>query len=73
MEAVAYRAPPPPSLPDFRVTEAPAFTNVGVDFAGPLYIKQSKDGPEASKVWICLYTCCVTRAIHLDLVLELTT
>ena len=25
------------------------------------------------KVWICLYTCCVVRAIHLDLVPDLST
>ena len=38
LEALAYRAPPPPPLPAFTVTEAPAFSYVGVDFAGPLYI-----------------------------------
>ena len=26
----------------------------------------------AKKVWICLYTCCVTRAVYLDLVPDLT-
>ena len=25
----------------------------------------------AKKVWICLYTCCVTRAVYLDLVPDL--
>ena len=25
------------------------------------------------KVWMCLYTCCVTRAVHLDIVPNLTT
>ena len=35
----------------------------GVDFAGPLYVR---DGEE--KVWLCLYTCCVTRAVHLEIV-----
>ena len=25
-----------------------------------------------SKVWICLYTCCVVRAVHLDLVPDMT-
>ena len=29
---------------------------------GPLYVKQS----EKPKVWLCLYTCCVTRAVHLE-------
>ena len=58
--------PPPPPLPAFRVQEAPPFTNTGVDFASPLYIRNL--GKVQSKAWIVLYTCCVTRAIHLELV-----
>ena len=27
----------------------------------------------ATRVWICLYTCCVVRAVHLDIVPNLTT
>ena len=38
-----------------------------MDFAGPLYVKQSVIS-KRGKVWLCLYTCCVTRAVHLDLV-----
>ena len=26
-----------------------------------------------AKMWVCLYTCCIVRAVHLDLVLDLTT
>ena len=70
-EGKPYAVPPPPPLPPFRLEEAPPFTHTGVDFAGPLYVRQS-DGT-SSKVWICLYTCCVVRAIHLDLVPDLTT
>ena len=64
------RVPPPPPLPAFRVHEAPPFTNTGVDYAGPLYVRNS--GRSQSKVWIVLYTCCVTRAIHLDLVSDMS-
>ena len=59
--------PPEPPLPCFRVREVPPFTYVGVDYAGPLFLK----GLE-TKVWISLFTCCVTRAIHLELVLDMT-
>jgi hypothetical protein len=69
-EGRPYSAPPPPPLPTFRVEEAPPFSFTGVDFAGPLYIKC--DGT-SRKVWICLYTCCVVRAVHLDLVPDLST
>ena len=61
-----YCTPPSPPLPPFRLKEAPPFTHTGVDFAGPLYVRQP-DGT-SSKAWICLYTCCVIRAVHLDLV-----
>ena len=67
VEGKSYSAVPPPPLPDFRVTEAPAFAYTGVDLAGPLYIKD-KGINTNNKVWICLYTCCVTRAVHLDIV-----
>ena len=60
-------APPPPPLPPVRVQEAPSFAHVSIDFAGPLYIK------DGNKVWICLYTCCVTRAVHLEVVPNMTT
>ena len=63
--------PPAPSLPEFRVREYPAFTYMRVDFAGPLYVK-SHEISDGGKVWICLYTCCVTRAVHLELVPNLT-
>ena len=63
LEGRPYVAPPPP-LPECRVKEEPPFTYVGNDFVGPLYVK-SLNSPQ-QKVWMCLYTCCVTRAIHLD-------
>ena len=71
-EGRPHYPPPPPPLLAFRVTEAPAFTYTGVDYAGPLFIKSVNSSGE-SKVWICLYTCCIVRAIHLEVVPDLTT
>ena len=70
-EGNPYCAPPPPPLPSFCLEEALPFMHTGVDFAGSLYVRQP-DGT-SSKTWICLYTCCVIRAVHLDLVLDLST
>ena len=64
--------PSPPPLPDFRLSQEPPFTFTGVDFAGPLFVRPGGGAPD-HKVWICLYTCCVTRAVHLDIVSDLTT
>ena len=68
-EGKPYSAPAASALPDFRVTKAPPFSKVGVDFAGPLYIKVSKN--VMSKAYIVLFTCCVTRALHLELATDL--
>ena len=64
-EGKPFSFPPAPPLPSFWVIEAPPFTYMAVDFAGPMYVGRKK----GNKLWICLFTCCVTRAIHPDLVL----
>ena len=61
----------PPPLPEYRVTQTRPFQTTGVDFAGPLFVKTS-NGAATSKVWLCLYTCSSTRAVHLDLVIDMT-
>ena len=65
-EGKCYNAPPAPQLPHYRVTEAPPFSRIGVDFAGQFFCKGSKG--KTAKVYVVLYTCCVTHAVHLDLV-----
>ena len=70
-EGTHFQGRPSPPLPDFRVTPSRPFETTGVDFAGPFYVK-SPDGSQTSKEWLCLYTCCSTRAVHLDLVQDMT-
>lgn len=50
-------------LPRERIDTLQAFETTGVDFAGPLYTK-----PNNEKAYIALFTCAVTRAVHLELV-----
>ncbi|KRX99145.1 hypothetical protein T4E_10779 [Trichinella pseudospiralis] len=57
-------------LPKNRLVETHAFDNVGIDFAGPLYVKE---GRTISKIYICLFTCMATRAIHLEPTSDMTT
>ena len=60
------RAPSSPDLPDYRVDHmAYAFQFTGLDFAGPLFVK---DGLKSSKCYILLLTCASSKAIHLKLV-----
>ncbi|XP_057379622.1 uncharacterized protein LOC130701716 [Daphnia carinata] len=67
-----YRAPNSASLPSFRVRGDRAFAVTGIDFAGPFPIR-ALPGQEESKAYICLFTCTTSRAIHLELVEDLTT
>ena len=71
-EGKPFRAPPMLPLSTFRVNKSPPFTNIAVDFAGLLYV-QNKGVSDSYKVWLCLFTCCVTRVIHLELVFDLST
>lgn len=57
-------------LPRERVTQAPPFDVTGVDFAGPL---NTKDQGNNRKSYIVIFTCAVTRAIHLELVTDMST
>ena len=56
-------------LPGTRITEATAFTRTGLDYLGPMATK-TVDGQ--MKVWVCLFTCMVTRAIHLELLQDMS-
>ena len=62
-------------LPQSRVCSSSAFESTGVDYLGPLLIKQVFPEPEdvsLHKVEIVLYTSAATRAVHLDLVPDLS-
>ena len=48
------------SLPVMRVTQAPPFLVSGLDHGGPLYCCDFV----GKKLYILLFTCAVTRAIH---------
>ena len=61
----------PAVLPLDRIREANPFEVTGVDFAGPVYIHDTQK--QWQKVYICLFTCAVTRAVHLELVPNLLT
>ena len=70
-EGLPYCVSTTPDLPVERVSADPPFTHVGIDFAGPLYIRAHNSSSEI-KVYICLFTCASTRAIHLELTDMLT-
>ncbi|XP_066910906.1 uncharacterized protein [Clytia hemisphaerica] len=68
VNAKPYAYPEPPSLPVDRVTGTTAFKNVGLDYAGPLHVKNVfGDDEELYKAWISVATCTSSRGVHLDI------
>lgn len=62
-------------LPEDRVTPGPPFSSVGVDVFGPWNVvtRRTRGGMANSKRWAVLYTCLTTRAIHIEVIKELST
>ena len=60
-------------LPKHRLNEKiRAFGNVGLDYAGPFLVKLGR-GRTRTKRYLCLFTCLVTRAVHLEMAYKLDT
>ena len=58
-------------LPKERLMSGePPFTYVGLDYFGPLYVRQ---GRSSVKRYGCLFTCLVVRAVHIEVVHSLDT
>ena len=70
LEGLPFHSVFSPDLPPFRVDDGPPFSHVGIGFAGPLMVK-NKEGDREQKVYVCLFTCASTRAVHLELVRSL--
>ena len=66
-----FLPPDTPDLPEFRLDTSYSFCNVGLDYAGPLYVRNdTKDA--VMKVYLLLFTCASSRAVHLELVPNMT-
>ncbi|XP_033359917.1 uncharacterized protein LOC117238813 [Bombus vosnesenskii] len=61
-------------LPEARITESHPFTNVGIDYCGPFYIKERRDRNRRKvKIYVAIFVCLATKAVHIELVSDLTT
>ncbi|XP_048478253.1 uncharacterized protein LOC125488810 [Plutella xylostella] len=62
------------NLPTERITPSRPFTNTGVDFTGHVDVKINKGrGVRTCKGYIAIFICMSTKAVHIELVSDLTT
>ena len=72
-DSKAFNVLPAAPLPSFRLKVDFPFTSTGIDYFGPLFVKNIfNPDNELYKVHVVLYTCASSRAIHLDLVPDLS-
>lgn len=61
-------------LPSARVRPEKPFNHVGCDIGGPFYIKESlRKNAKIHKAYLCLFICFSTKAVHLEVLSDLTT
>lgn len=61
-------------LPKDRLEPGPPFTNVRLDVFGPWNIvtRRTRGGSAQSKKWAVLFSCLTTRAVHIELIAEMS-
>ncbi|XP_062534839.1 uncharacterized protein LOC134204019 [Armigeres subalbatus] len=59
-------------LPAPRVTVSRPFSQTGVDYCGPFFVRPAPRRPVV-KMYVAVFICLCTKAVHLELVSDLTT
>ncbi|XP_037931278.1 uncharacterized protein LOC119666075 [Teleopsis dalmanni] len=61
------------NLPGHRVQPARPFLSTGVDYCGSIWVHYKTRGKRPQKAYIAVFCCFATKAVHLELVTDLTT
>ncbi|XP_017470269.1 PREDICTED: uncharacterized protein LOC108361969 isoform X1 [Rhagoletis zephyria] len=61
------------ALPSQRISPSHPFETTGIDYCGPVLMTQKIRGRAAIKVYIAVFICFSTKAIHLEVVPDLST
>ncbi|XP_036151070.1 uncharacterized protein LOC118648763 [Monomorium pharaonis] len=61
-------------LPKSRLNESIAFNHTGLDFFGPMFVKEKKQRNRGRvKVYGCVFICMSSKAVHIEIVSDLST
>ena len=71
LKAEPYKSPNAPTLPDFRLAKSDPFDATCLDMLGPIHVK-TLESKTPHKAYVAIFTCCVTRAVKLEIVTSLT-
>ena len=69
-------APQMANLPKNRLEAIPPFMRSGVDCFGPYFVTHGKDTRRSTsqkKVWVVIFTCLYSRAVHLEVIRSMDT
>lgn len=61
-----------PTLPKVRVTPSRAFSRCGVDYCGPFFVSFPNRRAPSVKVYVAIFVCMSSKAVHIDMVYNLT-
>ena len=63
------------NLPEVRIQMCRPFTNTGVDYAGPIEVltRRARGKRLSTKGYIAVFICMSTKAVHLEIVSDMTT
>uniref|UniRef100_A0A182NPV1 DUF5641 domain-containing protein n=1 Tax=Anopheles dirus TaxID=7168 RepID=A0A182NPV1_9DIPT len=64
---------PSGQIPESRATSARPFSVVGMDYCGPFYLRPVHRRAAAQKCYMAVFVCFAVKAIHLELVEDLST
>ena len=68
---LALRYPKMTNLPKHRVNFVKPYLHTGIDFTGHLWVKNESN--ENEKMYLLIFTCLNVRAVHIELVPDMTT
>lgn len=62
------------ALPAARVVPSKPFRHTALDYSGAIMVRTTKGrGHHATKAYVCVFVCLATKAVHIELVGDLTT